>query len=181
MTNFTTKGVNETGSKFISYGVRDVKIIAIESKEVVDNSTPSIFISFQELGTEKTVSVRFPFSDKAAQYSLRKIKHLATKIVTEAEVDAITESTVTGYANALSKLILNKSVRIKFSGEEIDGVKNGKNNWYKSVINFPPFAEIIETNPTQLSFDAVKDLKKLPVTNGSPSIGVTQPADKLPF
>ncbi len=179
MSNFTTKGVNETGGKFITYGIKDVKVVGIESKEAVDGSTPSIFINFQELNTEKTVSVRFPMSEKAAPYSLRKIKHLATKIVTENDVDAITESTVTGYANALSKLILNASVRIKFSAEEIDGVKNGKNNWFKSVINFPPFAEVISTNPTQLIFEQSKDIKRLPAVSATPN-GQAVTSD-LPF
>ncbi len=179
MSNFTTKGVNEAGGKFISYGIKDVKVTGIEAKEAAEGSTPSLFINFQELNGEKTVSARFSFSDKAAPYSLRKIKHLSTKVVDEALVDAIDEKTVTGYATALSKLIVGKSMRVKFSAEEIDGTRNGKRNWFKSVVNFPPFAEALSVSPTQLVFDPTRDIKRLAPVTANPT-GTTA-AEPLPF
>ena len=45
----TTNGVVEGGvSKFISYGIKEVKIISIESKDD-GSSTPFIAFNFQEL------------------------------------------------------------------------------------------------------------------------------------
>lgn len=181
MSVFTTKGVNEGGGKFITYGIREVIATGVEAKEAEGASTAKLFINFKEVNSEKTVTVQFPFSEKGAPHSLRKLKHLATKVVTEAEVDAIDAKSVTDFASAYAKLILNKPVRVKFSGEEIDGSRSGKRNWFKSVFNFPPFAESIKTTPTTLVFDEVRDLKRLAPVASTPATAGTGNASDLPF
>ncbi len=84
------------------------------------------------------------------------------------------------YAAALNKLINGKAVRVKFSAEEIDGTRNGKRNWFKSVINFPPFAEATTVTPTQLMFDQTRDIKRLAPVTADPSTGAVA-SDTLPF
>lgn len=179
--NLTTKGVTED-SRFIKYGIREVKITGIEAKEI-DVVVPSILMNFQEINSNKTVNVSFSFSERASQFSLRKIKHIATKIVTEKDIDDINTNTVTEYAEALKKLILNKEVRIKFNGEEIDGQKNGKRNWFKSVIGFAPFAESISVSmeQTSLRFDELRDIKRLPVMTTDPISSTPKTESNLPF
>lgn len=178
---FTTKGVSESGGKYIGYGLKDVKITNIEAKEAEGNIKPSVFINFQELGTEKTLQVRFPFSENAKSYSLRKIKHLATKLVTEEEIDKINVQTVTEYAGELNRLLANKDIRVMFEAEEINGQINGKNNWLKSVIGFPPFAEPIGTTPSGLKFDPNKHIKRLPAMATAPTGANTGQGNDLPF
>lgn len=179
---FSTKGVSESGGKYIASGIREVKITAIDSKEAEGNSTPAIFITFQEIGSDRTLNIRFAFSENGAQYSLRKIKHIATKFVPEATVDAIDVATVTEYANALRGLILNKELRMKFGGEEIMPNDPSKRSWIKAVVGFPPFAEPLTVNPasTALIFDKDRDIKRLPATVTNPTDTVTRKAD-LPF
>lgn len=174
---FSSKGVSESGSRYIGYGITDVKVTGIDVKESDGSSTPMMYINFQEVTGEKTVSIRLAFSEKAQPYSMRKIKHLTTKVATEAELDAIEESTLTNYGAALLKLIGNKPVRVKFSGEEVIGT-NGKKNFIKTVVNFPPFAEAI--GGTTLTFDSKTDIKYLAPTNSAPTTGAKKTAD-LPF
>lgn len=173
---FSTKGVSETGGKYISYGIKDVKIVGIEAKESDGNSSPSLIINFEEVGTGKTQSSRFTFTEKSTQISLRKIKHILTKVVDETTADSITATTITQYATDLSNVLLSKTIRVKFSGEEVAG-KEGKNNWFKAVINFPPFAEPITVNPTNLKFDTNLDIRRLIATTKTPNVA----ADALPF
>lgn len=182
-TSFTTKGLNENGGNYITYGIKEVKIKNIESKEGEGVITPSIFINFQELNSERIASIKLPFSEKSAKHSLRKIRHLAKQIVTESEIDSIDVTNVTDYATALNKLLSEKPVRIKFSAEEVDGVSKGKKNWFKAVINyfFPnysPFAEPISVNPTKLVFNEKDDIKRLLPVSSEP---VTTSSENLPF
>ena len=174
---FSSKGVSETGGKYIGYGITDVKVVDIDVKESDGSSTPMLYVNLQEAKGEKTVSLRMAFSEKAQPYSMRKIKHLTTKVATEAELDAIEEPTLTAYGAALFKLIGNKPVRMKFSGEEVIGT-NGKKNFIKTVVNFPPFAEVI--GGTTLTFDPSKDIKYLAPTATTPTGAGKQTAD-LPF
>lgn len=177
---FSTKGVSESGGKYISYGIRNVKFTSITAQESEGGSTPSIFINFEEVGTGKTLSSRFPFSEKSTQISLRKIKHMLTKIVDETTADGIFASTLTEYAAAISKYLVNNTLRIKFNGEEVQG-KEGKNNWFKAVVNFPPFAEALSVNPTELKFDSVADVKRLAFASSTPTHVGAAKDDSLPF
>lgn len=160
---FTTKGVSDSGSKYISYGVQEVTITGVGSKEAEGQSSPSVYVDFKELRGDKVLNVRFAFSEKAAKYSLRKLKHLLTKVVTEKEVaefDNREFTSVTELAKAFDEKLKNKSLRIKFNGKEVAATE-GKSNWWKAQLGFPPFAETLATNPSTLTFDKNKDLEAL--------------------
>lgn len=137
---YTTAGTAEKTfvSKYIEPGVHEVKIVAIEG---VDSETGASYvqISFED-SDEKTAQIRFYMSEKAIARSLEKIKHLATKMVTEAKVDKIKADNLEDYGSKLDTLLGGKSCRVKFTGEEVDG-NNG--NWWKAGIGLPTFAEAI--------------------------------------
>ena len=180
---FSTKGVTDNGGKYIPYGIHNVEITGVTSKEAEGSASASVFIEFREKDGTKTLSERLPFSDKATVYSLRKIKHITTKVVTEAEIDAATANvkSVGEMAKVLNKILTGKSLTVKFNGKEVAG-SNGKSNWYKAQLGFPPFAETIGTNPSTLKFDALKDIKRLDGSASSaPAQQIKQNSDPLPF
>ena len=176
MSNFTTKGISENGSKYISPGIRNVKITSVESKDDPGTS-PAMFLNFEEIGTGKTLNVRFIFSEKGAQYSLRKLKHLQKAFVTEETIDAISDD-VKGLAIEYGKILNGKEVRIKFNGEEVLG-REGKSDWIKATVAFPPFCELLSVNPTRLTFDPNRDVKRLETTSSEPTANSTTKPDSV--
>ena len=168
MTSFSTKGVTESGGKYIPYGIQEITITGVSAKEVGDGtSTPAIFVDFKELKGEKILNIRFAFSEKATKYSLRKIKHILTKVITPMEVEAFDGKdfkTVTEMATALNTVLSNRPLRVKFQAEEVASRDAGSRPWKKAILGFPPFAEALSVNPTQLVFDNAKDIKLLGAT-----------------
>ena len=163
---FTTKGITDGvgESKYIAPGVHVVTITKIEGF-TPEGKSPYVRFTFAD-STGKTVDSDFFFSENATETSLKKIKHIATKIVTEGQVDSINVATVGEYAYALSKLLTGKAVKIKFRGKEIAG-KDGKNNWFKAEIGLPKFAEKITENT--LTFNPDKDFIKLSSVTSTPA------------
>ena len=179
---FNTSGIEEKvfESKYITPGISDVTISGIEGSNG-DGKSPYVMFNFTKMNTTQTASIKFFLSEAASKRSLEKIKHIATKVVTEEAINAVSGNDAATYAQNLSKLLVGKSLRIKFSGEEVQG-KDGKNNWYKATIGLPSFAEKLGTTPSKLKFDANNnyDMKKLPVATDMSSIGGVN-GSGLPF
>lgn len=167
---FTTKGIEVASSagKYIPYGVHEVIIASVDAKESENGSSPAFFLNFKETKGDRVLNVRCAMTDKASKYSLSKIRHIGEILVGEAAIDGVRANTVTEYAAAITPLICNKPIRVLFMGEEQQG-KEGRNNWYKSMLGFAPFAESIDQNPSQLVFDANRHIKKLPETTSVPT------------
>ncbi|MBX7076938.1 MAG: hypothetical protein K1X33_06445 [Methanobacteriaceae archaeon] len=161
----------ESQSSFIQPGIHEVLISKMELHE---NEGISSFIEMIFTNSkEQTVSNRFYYdsgsdeeSSNRRKRTLGQLKHISTKIVKETDFnDAYNNAkTLSDFTNSLSKLILNKSVRIKFIGKEIPG-KDGKSNWFKATIGGKVFAENIQQVPSLLTFDPNNkwDMKRLPV------------------
>lgn len=178
---FTTKGVSEeTGGEYIKPGIHNVTITEVTSKESDGVAAPSIFITFAQTDSNQKLNVQFAFSEKGYKFALLKLKHMLTKVVDEATVDAIEGKNVTELAKAYNKILKGKTLNIKFTGKEIAGT-SGKRNWWKAEIPIPrknnPFAETVGTNPTTLVWNEKYDMKALPTASTTPD-GAT---DDLPF
>jgi hypothetical protein len=115
---FNTKNVNE-GSEYLKVGINsDVTIMGFtaESKE---GSTPYVEISLAPTSNLESINkFRLYFSEKAASYSLSRIKHIATKCVKAAQIDAIEATTVAEYAAKLTALLKGRRLRILLNGSE---------------------------------------------------------------
>jgi len=177
--NFTTKGIEEKvfESKYITPGINEVTIAGITSNE---SGTPYVEFNFVSMkNNNQTASIKFYLSDAASKRSLEKIKHIATKVVSESDIDNVQATSITDYSTKLSNLLVGKSLRIKFSGETVAG-KEGKGNWIKATIGLPTFAESLTVNPTKLKFDPNNqyDMKPLPAVTNVSSSTVTS---DLPF
>lgn len=191
--SFSTKNVEETVAEqkiydkpYIDAGINEVTFVKIEGNPGQEGKSPFITIDFAKMSdNSKGVSEKLYFSEKAIESSLQKIKHMATKVVTVDKIDAINESDVVAYAAKLNSLLVGKSLRIKFSGEEIQG-SEGKKNWTKAVFPYyvsgktPPFAEDLKVKETKLTFDSNNkfDVKKLVAPTATTNLG---PKDDLPF
>lgn len=128
-------------SKFIEPGIH---VVTVKEVKGVSVGTPYIMFTFEKEG--KTVDVKFYMTEAASVINMPRIKHLANKIIKNADLESITGDVV-DVGLGLNKKLVNKKVRIKFCGEEIEG-KIGddgekKPNWFKSVIGFSNFAEAV--------------------------------------
>jgi hypothetical protein len=157
-----------SNQKFIYPGIKNHIIIGDVSQGASKSGTPFIEIEMytKEGGKDSSKKFQFYTSEKAMKMSLEKIKHIATKVVTEEELNAATD------IESLKDLLRGKALRMKFSGQEYVN-KNGevKEN---ALIGLAPFAEAIEEGAehppvadgdTKLKYDKDNeyDFKKLEV------------------
>jgi len=171
-------------NKFISPGIHDVKIIAIDVQEP-EGKAPYLNLKFEN-ATKQTTDDKLYFSDAAKRYSETTLGDMKKALgVTETE---ITASTLAEFGKKLFKVIGNKPFRHRFVAEEIAGKMGDdgkqKNNWFKAKIGKRYSCEAISTNPSKLKpLDKANkyDWKMLPEADAlAPSNGVDKTAD-LPF
>lgn len=186
MTKFGTKGtvVTEPKGLYIRPGInKDVQIVSVEGL-APEGGSPALEFTFKLVTSpdEATTKVRFFMSEKAEKKSLEKIKHLATKVVTEEQLDAVGGDDIVSYGTALNKLLAGKTVKeMKFNGEEYKNASGEVKS--KAVIGLPKFAS---ATVGELKYDASNsyDFKKLEVADVDGSfMGVPQNENKsqLPF
>lgn len=172
---FSTKGVSEEGKKgngqqYIYGGVYNK--VNIKSVKANSDKTPYIAIEMftDEGGADTSREFRFYFTEKAAPVSMSKLKHIATKVVTEAEFEAIVANDVHDLARQLSDLIRGGKLRMKFTAEQYEN-NNGEVK-DRPLIGLPPFAEaimpgaeypVVADDKTELTYDKNNqyDYKKL--------------------
>lgn len=180
------KEVKETTSTFgdfLTPGIYEVTISSYEewkpdeNKEEdkkSDGSLKSPYAAVKFVCEDGESEVRFYFSEKAKDFSLPKLKHLALAITNEEELNKI-ESTID-----LKSILENEKVRIKLSGEEVSGKER---NFIKVLLQWVPFAESINIpkEKSKLVFNETKDIKYLPVEKSEKLNGGDDDENKLPF
>jgi hypothetical protein len=149
------------GGKFIRPGINENVVIAGFTGVTPTSGSPRLEIEFRlaTSGEEDKTKVNFYMSEGAAKKSLSKIKHLATKVVTEDAFNAVEATDLEDLANKLNKLLKGKTVaEMKFIGEEYKN-SNGELK-VKATIGLPEFAS---ANKGALKYDATSkwDFKKL--------------------
>lgn len=188
----TTKGVTEpSGSKYIQAGINDVidiveiRLPAKDKNKAYDGDKPRMFeVVLKKGGEDVSTANAYPFwisSDAAVQYSLSKLKHLGSRVVTAAQIDAVVGTDTADYVKKMNALLAGKSLRMKFTGEEYlvsDTDENGnqiKKIRTRTEIPLTMFAEAInegaEYSPvaeTKLTYDESndKDLKRVEIPDG---------------
>lgn len=162
--SFSSKGMSENLSRYITPGVHLVKIAKIES-ETSDTGVPKLILSFvpsDATDEEGATKIRLAFSEKAFKISMPKLIHLATKIVTREQFDAAESETVDQYAIKLSRILLNKPLWVNFSGREYE--YNGEVKT-AADLGFPEFAETYTPGTAStLVHDPAKHVRKLTTT-----------------
>lgn len=157
---------------YIYPGVRRV-IIEEWSKGESSQGTPVIKVKLittaaKEAGTEASKEFNFYMTEKAQEMSLRKIKHILTKVTKEANIKSV--SSADEFVTMLNNLSKGKEIRIKFSGRE--DLYNGEVKEF-AQIGLPDFAEAVidgaeypavSDEDTKLTYDKNNqyDFRKLP-------------------
>lgn len=190
-TMFNTSGMNDSsGSKYIQPGIENDVVISNVMGVVPQGGSPYIEFTFRKAAStnEDGSKIRFYMSEKSQPTSLKKILHIATKVVKRAQIDSLKATSVEEYGAMLSKLLSGKHLRMKFLGEEYRNSKDEVR--VKPSIGLPDFAEAImegaEYTPvaqaaSKLMFNSDKDIKRLAPTPSSDSTIVGDSTDDLPF
>lgn len=169
------------GSKEVKPVIRpgvseNITILGVSEGET-PNGKKIISVVFQnQEGAELTIDMSM--EGGAPQYTLRKLKHLMTKVVPENEVNGELSM------EKVSSILKGSTLRIKFTGEEFVSNKDGK-VYVKTVLGLPNFAEAMTTTKemSALSYNPASDydLKKVnqaTIEGNAPALAKT---DDLPF
>lgn len=190
--NFNTKTVKETtGSKWIAPGVEnDIVIMNVMGVAPEGERAPFIEFTFKKAASEDedNTKIRFYMTEKSSEMSMKKILHLATKVVKREQIDALTAGSVEEYGALLNRLIGGKHLRLKFLGEEYVNSKSEVK--IKPVLGLPGFAEaimegaqypVVANNATKLVFNPEKDIIRIKNVPTSDATIVGAADDDLPF
>lgn len=162
-------------SKFIAPGIHEVKITKIEAVEP-EGKAPYLNLTFENTKGQ-TTDDKLYFSPAATELSQKTLGDIKKALGVEKEVQG---DKLADFAKNLSKVILNKQFRHRFTGEEIQGKMGDdgiqKKNWFKAKMGRRFSCESISVNPSRLKpLDKTNqyDWKTLPtadVIEAKPSI-----------
>ena len=143
--NFNTGNVSESTSKYLRPGIENKVIIDNVIGQEPKDRAPFIEFTFRkpESSSEEATRVRFYMSEKAVSRSMQKIVHIATKVCTREQLNALTATTVEEYGAMLNRLLRNKALRLMFSPEQYVNAKGEVK--VKPTLGLPEFAEAINT------------------------------------
>jgi hypothetical protein len=175
--NFAEVQSSKEVKAVIRPGVSENITIAGVSEGQTPNGKKIISVVFNNPeGAELTIDMSM--EGGAPQYTMRKLKHLMTKVASEDIVNSATN------VDAVNKILAGATLRMKFTGEEYVSQRDGK-VYVKTVLGLPNFAEAMTTSKemSALSYDPKSDydLKKVnqaTVEGNAPQLAKT---DDLPF
>jgi len=145
----------EVTKKYIEPGIHEVKITGIEYPEVENDKSTYLLFTWENREGLTAVN-KFYLSEKAKDFSLPTIKHIAGAITTQDKINSISALSYKEFATKLFNTIGNKFYRQKFNGEEVLGKKGV---WNKATVGFltktNPLAESLFTKESEsvLRFD----------------------------
>ena len=153
--------------KYIRPGIHEVTIKSVKG-ELNANGNPTITVSLHLVDgdADATTDMRFYLSDKAAESTYKKIRHIFTKVVKDADYLAAKAENIEELGDVYNNKLSGNSLRIKFRGEEY--LKQDGTTGVRSVIGYPEFAEAIQEGAeypvvavTKMTFNPDTDIKKL--------------------
>lgn len=187
---FSTKGHGddkEFVSNYMKPGIQEVRLVDLEAITSA-GGTEGIQFNIEGRpmealeGKAQRMETRFWLSPKAQPHTMGTIKQIAKALGLAEELDAIEADTTEGFCSAVTTLLGNKFFRTVVVGQEIEG-KDDKPNWFKGEFGFYAKCESLTVEPSTLSFDETRHLKKIetPDVEEMASEAAKEPADKLPF
>lgn len=153
--------------KYIRPGIHEVTIKSVKG-ELNANGNPTITVSLHLVDgdADATTDMRFYLSDKAAESTYKKIRHIFTKVVKDVDYLAAKAENIEELGEVYNAKLSGNSLRIKFRGEEY--LKQDGTTGIRSVIGYPEFAEAIQEGAeypvvavTKMTFNPDTDIKKL--------------------
>ena len=153
--------------KYVRPGIHEVTIKSVKG-ELNANGNPTITVSMHLVDgdPEATTDMRFYLSEKAAESTYKKIRHIFTKIVKDVDYLAAKADSIEDLGTVYNNILAGNSLRIKFRGEEY--LKQDGSTGVRSVIGYPEFAEAIQEGAeypviavTKMTFNPDVDIKKM--------------------
>lgn len=156
-------------------GILEVEVSGI--KDVIpDDPNKSPYVQWSFVNDEGEHEERLYTSEAAVKHTMSKMKHLSLQMISNEDLNAVKNT------SGLERALQGKKVRIKLSGEEVQG-QNGA--FIKARLGWPPCAENVgvDIKDSKLKFSESKDVKML--TN-KPSTAplenqTSEAKDDLPF
>jgi hypothetical protein len=173
--------------KYIRPGIHEVTIKSVKG-EVNQNGNPVITFSLylKDGDAEATTDFRFYLSEKAAPTSYKKIRHIFTKVVKDADYLSSKANTIEELGEVYNNKLAGNSLRIKFNGEGY--LKQDGNTGLRASIGLPEFAEAIQDGAeypavanTKLVFNEDRDVKPVAKVPDTDSFTAPTTANDLPF
>ena len=173
--------------KYIRPGIHEVTIKSVKG-EVNQNGNPVITFSLylKDGDAEATTDFRFYLSEKAAPTSYKKIRHIFTKVVKDADYLSSKANTIEELGEVYNNKLAGNSLRIKFNGEGY--LKQDGNTGLRASIGLPEFAEAIQDGAeypavasTKLVFNEDRDVKPVAKVPDTDSFVAPTTANDLPF
>ena len=173
--------------KYIRPGIHEVTIKSVKG-EVNQNGNPVVTFSLylKDGDAEATTDFRFYLSEKAAVTSYKKIRHIFTKVVKDADYLSSKANSIEELGEVYNNKLAGNSLRIKFNGEGY--VKQDGNTGVRASIGLPEFAEAIQDGAeypavatTKLVFSEDRDVKPVAKVPDTDSFVAPTTANDLPF
>lgn len=155
--NFAEVQASKEVKPVIRPGVNENITIGSITEDLTPNGKKVIKVPFMSTDGAELV-IDMSMEGGAPQYTMRKLKHLMTKVASEDVVNAATS------IDDVNKILKGQTLRIKFTGEEYVSQRDGK-VYVKTVLGLPNFAEPMTTSKemSALSYNPTSeyDLKKV--------------------
>ena len=194
--NFSEVEVKENSGnslKFVGYGINNsVEVVKVEG-DAPEGKSPFIDIFFKNTGDDDDNSTRIRefLSPGAMPYTMKKVMQLNNAMIKGDALKSKNFSSAQEMAESLSSMWKGKSLRLKLSAEEYEGVdKNGEPkiktrvsipmfNFCEAISDGAEYVQISDDN-TKLEFDRnnVHDYKPLATSDSKPE---QSSKDDLPF
>ena len=175
--NFAEVQSSKEVKPVIRPGVNENITVGLLTEDLTPNGKKVIRVPFTSADGAELV-IDMSMEGGAPQYTMRKIKHLMTKVADEDTVNAASN------LDAVNKILRGKTLRMKFTGEEYVSQKDGR-VYVKTVLGLPNFAEPMTTSKemSALVYDTnnqydLKRVNQATVEGNAPSNAVS---DDLPF
>jgi hypothetical protein len=173
--NFSDVQAGSSVKPSIKPGVHENVTIGTISSETTPNGKSVVRVPFS-LDNGADLNIDMSMEGNAPQYTMRKLKHLMTKVADETLVNSA--STI----QDINKILSGKKLRIKFTGEEYVSQRDGK-VYVKTVLGLPNFAEPMTITPEMSALtynpNIEYDLKR--VNKATVEANASKVTDDLPF
>lgn len=193
--NFSKVKDSSNAKKFVGYGINDdVTIVSVESGST-DKGVDYLDIKFKNTGDDDENSTRLRefFSEKGAEYSMKKIMAINNAVTKEELLKSKDFSDVSDMATQLDAMWKGRRLRLKLAAEEYDGVDADGKPKIKTRVKLPLFSfteaimpgaehEPVGKDVTKLEFDRAisYDYKEL-VSSSNANSAPKDTGDGLPF
>lgn len=197
MSNFSfskTEEVKQTVGVKASTGIHEFKIVSVDIIEIKGkDGNPDWEKGQLNLVCTKTIEgkdsvgktmnydILYPKDEEGAEKLGKRLMHILSKVSTKDKIETVKDSikkldltSIKSLMNGIKKIVENRSLRLKI-------VANREGKYPTIPLYYSGYAETIDTNPSELRYDANKEGIKTAPTNTESVVEDFEMVDDLPF